>query len=326
MKTTEVLFEHVLAGTLLLLTVGLPFLPVIPKDIFFKGTDGPLANLTTLESILSSAALLAVAYVVGVIFDRYADSVLEPLERHNRLRFALGRKQAARQWFAHTSHWQDPFPEGNLRTRILAHGGALADWMNHLRTRMRIARTLAIYLPGLGLSMAVALGGVLDRGLASSFVAGLVLGVILLAYAVYLPGLLALLKSLDGWNNTYLAGKEKAKISIREPFDRLVGTWRPPKTHQAERLRRYADVRGYTGDANAPPPAIAYDIVLSPAVLAGASLTVAAFLITHALGQPYLWIVPLAASALAVFSGWAWWRMTGTFMTYVADAEAVLRT
>ncbi len=42
----------------------------------------------------------------------------------------------------------DPFPEGMLRAKILDRGNGTAEWMEYLRSRIRLSRSLAVFVPG----------------------------------------------------------------------------------------------------------------------------------------------------------------------------------
>jgi len=46
----------------------------------------------------------------------------------------------------------DPFPEGMLRAKILDRGNGTAEWMEYLRSRIRLSRSLAVFVPGLTIS------------------------------------------------------------------------------------------------------------------------------------------------------------------------------
>jgi hypothetical protein len=75
MKTAEVAIEHILTGMLALCAF---VLPLVPHDIFDK--------LRHQESLL--VGVLGLAYLLGVAFDRLADSILSPMEDYLRLSLA----------------------------------------------------------------------------------------------------------------------------------------------------------------------------------------------------------------------------------------------
>jgi hypothetical protein len=71
MKTAELQVEHVLIGAVVLATGLVPWLPELSRWV--EHHDNAL-NL------------------VGIMFDRLADTLTEPLERHQRLRFGLRQR------------------------------------------------------------------------------------------------------------------------------------------------------------------------------------------------------------------------------------------
>ena len=99
MKTTEVFIELVLIGSMVLAIAALPFLPEI------VGSWLTSANWPIVGGIVASAILIGIAYLLGVVFERLADSCMEIWEKHSRLRFASKQKTK------HPSPSGDPFPE-----------------------------------------------------------------------------------------------------------------------------------------------------------------------------------------------------------------------
>jgi hypothetical protein len=78
MKTTEVFVEQVIIGVLLLFTSAL----LISEDLFSS-----VVNLDLGGAII----LLGGVYLLGIVYDRFADTLLQDLEQHHRLRFAFKR-------------------------------------------------------------------------------------------------------------------------------------------------------------------------------------------------------------------------------------------
>jgi hypothetical protein len=137
MKTAEVAVEHVLTGVLALCAFMLPF---------FSGPefDGRLLDSQT------SVAVLGLAYLVGIVFDRLTDTMLSPLEQSLRLKLAaefiekkLGRYDG------------DPFPQDKLEYELRKKNDGRTDWMDSLRSRVRTARGLTIM--GLPAAMGIAI-------------------------------------------------------------------------------------------------------------------------------------------------------------------------
>lgn len=137
MGTTEIVLEQVLVGALVLVVMALPFMP-------HEIADG----LSTVpKSIPVGIALAGLAYLLGPSFDRLADTILGGLERRARLRFAW------EECCDSPLSTKDPFPEADLRFDLLREGNPEAlGYLNYLRTRMRVSRALAIYMPALTVS------------------------------------------------------------------------------------------------------------------------------------------------------------------------------
>jgi len=146
MKTTELWVEQTLTGFLVLSAAAAPFmqwedLQKLPDDAK-GGID-----------IGSAASAIGAAYLLGVIFDRFADTLLERFNRWNRLLFAIELKKDNKGLSE-----DDPFPEDQLQIEVIHQGDEAWEWMDYLRSRIRIARAMAVFVPALTLSMELALG------------------------------------------------------------------------------------------------------------------------------------------------------------------------
>lgn len=126
MKTTEIFVEQVLIGAVVLAAVGLPF---VPQQLALWKQTGAAKDLFAIL-----ASLIGVAYLLGVISDRFADSLLTRRERLNRIRFAIGKRAQKPEPSI------DYFEEARLEIQIMSAGGALADWMNYHRSRIGLSR------------------------------------------------------------------------------------------------------------------------------------------------------------------------------------------
>ena len=138
MKATEVFVEQLIIGTMALLAAGLPFAPELSELWREHASD-----LGTVRQATLLALLVGSAYLLGIVLDRFIDTLLQRLDANNRLRFALSKVESAPE------RWKDPFPEGRYRLAALELGGAVAEWLDYLRSRIRLSRALAALLPGL---------------------------------------------------------------------------------------------------------------------------------------------------------------------------------
>jgi hypothetical protein len=134
MKTAEVAIEYMLTGLLALCAFGLPLLSKPDLD----------------QRLLQSGAIIGVlgmAYLLGVVFDKLADSVLSPIEQWLRLR-------QADENFKNTKKHSDAFPQDALELTLRGEDGRL-EWMDSLRGRIRTTRGLAVL--GLPAAMGIAI-------------------------------------------------------------------------------------------------------------------------------------------------------------------------
>ncbi|MDA0264440.1 MAG: hypothetical protein O3A93_09500 [Chloroflexi bacterium] len=138
MKTTELFVEQVLIGFLALLPVAILFhdwfLDVIPFEdsrVFVQFAIGAIG--------------LGGAYLVGIVYDRCADTMFGELERFKRITFLQGRNLIS-------DSTVDPFPEEQYRIQVLKSEAA-SSYMDYLRSRIRLTRALATILPALTFSI-----------------------------------------------------------------------------------------------------------------------------------------------------------------------------
>ena len=146
MKSTELFVEQTLTGFLVLSAAAAPFVSV---ESLQKVSDEAKGGI----DIGSAAGAIGAAYLLGVIFDRFADTLLERFNRWNRLLFAIELKHDNKALSP-----EDPFPEDRLQIEVIHQGDEAWQWMDYLRARIRIARAMAAFVPAVTLSMALAVG------------------------------------------------------------------------------------------------------------------------------------------------------------------------
>ena len=140
MKTTAMLIEQVLIGGLLLIVIALLF-PEWVKGWHPTGT---------LESVLFGTTALGASYLIGIIYDRFADTLLADQEQCGRLRYGLDRKEKKGR-----ASKYDLFPVDRFQILALSAGEGITDHVSYLRTRIRLAIALASLLPALMISLSV---------------------------------------------------------------------------------------------------------------------------------------------------------------------------
>lgn len=126
MNTAQVSIELILAGILALCAFVLPF---------WKGTSIDPQFLQN-EALIG---FLGLAYLLGVVFDKLADTMLTPAEHFLRI------KQGAKFLDDHkTFKGKDPFPQNDLEFSLKKAKDGRLEWMNSLKSRIRTSRELAV--------------------------------------------------------------------------------------------------------------------------------------------------------------------------------------
>ena len=171
MKTTELFVEQTLTGFLVLTTAAAPFLTWETLAELPEEAKGGV-------DISSAAGAIGAAYLLGVVFDRFADTLLERFNRWNRLLFAIELIKDNKAISP-----KDPFPEDQLQIEVIHEGGEAWEWMDYLRSRIRTARAMTAYVPALTISMALAMG-LRDSPAAGKAVLAMVVAAYVLAFLV----------------------------------------------------------------------------------------------------------------------------------------------
>jgi hypothetical protein len=171
MKTTELFVEQTLTGFLVLTAAAAPFLSWEKLQELPEKAKGGI-------DISSAAGAIGIAYLLGVIFDRFADTLLERINRWNRLLFAIDLKEENKALSP-----EDPFPEDRLQIEVIHKGDEAWEWMDYIRSRIRVARAMTVFVPAVTLSLLLAFG-LRDRP-------GVVRAVLAVVVAAYVAAFLA---------------------------------------------------------------------------------------------------------------------------------------
>ena len=130
MKTAEVAIEYILAGLLALCAFALPFAKLLKIDVSL-GTDGALDTGAIV-------GVLGVAYLLGIVFDRAADTLLGPFEVELRI------ERAAELFGKAKGSGDDPFPVADLLYKLRKEVNGNFEWLQSLRSRIRTTREFAV--------------------------------------------------------------------------------------------------------------------------------------------------------------------------------------
>jgi hypothetical protein len=163
MKTTELFVEQTLTGFLVLTAAAAPFMSLDTVQELPEKAKGGV-------DISSAAGAIGAAYLLGVIFDRFADTLLERFNRWNRLQFAIDLIKDDKALSP-----EDPFPEDQLQIEVIRQGHEAWLWMDYLRSRIRLARAMTAFVPALTLSLALAVGFADRRGFVRAGLAAIVI-------------------------------------------------------------------------------------------------------------------------------------------------------
>jgi hypothetical protein len=314
MKTTEIFIEQVLIGFLVLLAFSLPYTREIWALLFTPQAQGAVTSsngggTTDLSKIIGvSAFLVGSAYLLGTLFDRYADQILQPVERCIRTQLAIdGQKTSTDQ----PNGRNDPFPENLYRVYMLHTAETAADWFAYLRSAVRLCRAMALLVPG------ITLGAVLGY-----------YGETLQWPMPFLPGFLS---PRVFWSSgilvlSYFGFPVLISIVVLPILTASTGirTFTPPRTDKNEWVA-YAKLRGW--GSKEPSASFAFwrlvDILFRVATWIGIILLVTAFIAAREAPVLSNIVVPRAPLVWAIgailtsMAAWVWWRVTKTFMNYL---------
>lgn len=297
MKTTEVFVEQVLVGAMVLFTAMLVFLP--ETVVCFPVLPSRAISL--------GVVLTGVCYLLGIVFDRVADTLTDDLAVHNRVRFALRVLAGTAPWL---STWVDPYPEDRLRIRGFRATEAENDYEHYLRVRIRLARAVAVYLPALSAACAVGAVRFMELG-------------------AIRPTCAELLASPPvGEELLFRFAAIPIVYAATIPFRRLwVG--RGPRTDDADEMKTYASRHDFLDGERIIKPkdqprryrrALVYDFVWSRISVLWLFPGGFAFWTVFANEIPAIVEAGVVTGfLLSLLSIWVWWRVSGTYMTFIRD-------
>ena len=289
MKNSQLYIEQVLIGLLIIVMVAAPFLPE------WLATN--LAGLSAAASIASGSLLLGTAFWLGIPFDRLADTLLDRLNGHNRLRFVLTHAKGV-DLPTKPEEWRDKlFAEDRARIGGLREGGAVADWINYHSSRIRLTRALAVYGPALTLTLTVGVVRVTDPA---------------------------------AWRGEWLTWGSIAAVSLGYLLWALLTCYgrQPPRSEEPAFIQ-YARDCGWVDGARIGDRSPSYWAVWEAEwvpLLVPASLLVASVMLASCAQSARALLVALGGSALSVLSAWSWGRITKVSRTSLRDFDRFPRS
>ncbi len=285
MKSSELYFEQVLIGTLAMVTGGAPWLPELKTC---------LESLDTASAVAGSSFFLGLAFWIGIPLDRLADSISDRLDRHGRLRFALKRAAGTllQEGARPDAPYPDLYPEDRLRIASLREGEAVVDWIDYDRSRIRLARSLALYSPALTLALTVGLDR-MHHDPAPPLSSGWPVA-ILGAYFVW--------AFLNRCPKPLPRTDDPKIVSYARRWGFIETTDQP--------------VKAKPGSTDLAVWASEWQGLVIPAGLLATSLLVAL-----GRGRDVLSVVAAGGVSITILAAWTWWRISYTFRTYLSDLQ-----
>jgi hypothetical protein len=364
-NTAQLYVEPIIVGFLVLLLFALPYAPEIVSIL------GQMQKLNLPNEVALGAVLIGLAYVVGMLADRLIDSGLEALEKHNRVRFAcskltlgtLSDEGARRAAWCSKHRKEDLFPEDRRRWWVYTESEKIVDFLNYVRTRIRLLRALTFLLPGLfyaGMTGAARIRWKLDctpplwdsawQPPVGCEEANSRIGIALPEpsdwYFLWAAPAAYALVALVAWG---LAAADRIRKvaeapsakenSLRETMIPVpdgesfiwsrpivscrAGTWRPPRTNHDREMRVYAGERGWPAGSQARR-ALAGDVLAQPFVWLAAGLLLASIPSWARLFDAWaLWVAAVLLAALLSLA--AGWAWWRTTGTFMAYLDGAGR-
>ncbi len=280
MNTAQVSIELILAGILALCAFVLPF---------WKGQS---IN----PELLQSEALigfLGLAYLLGVVFDKLADTMLTPAEHYLRI------KQGAKFLDDHKNFkGKDPFPQNDLEFSLKKAKDGRLDWMNSLKSRIRTSRELAV------LGLPAVMGLTIYEGITRTCGAN---QPTCAAWWMYLPVVLNLtlfiamiwLESKTSDEDS-LGGKNQAKL----------------KTHQLSLDRDTRDAQVKQAERQAHTASLPYYLLLANSVITTGLIAL------FNLNNQIIILLAVGGTIISLLALWSCLRITRTYLKFVAREMA----
>lgn len=324
MKTTELYVEQVLIGAIVLFALGLPWAPEILNF---------LSASKTVDKVVGGTIAIGVSFLLGILFDRFADTLTEPLEKHNRIRFVwesqltkFKRRQQAKVENTTEDNAvlktiygnDDPFPEDHIRVKTLAQNGGIVDLFDYQRSRIRLTRAMAVYGPALTVASVIGISRKLLCANGETW--GYASLLIVLPYCVAV-----------GWNKhrERFLGPNPDKIDylqLAPRTDDVAGAMMYARLHYLNRSTpiTWKDALGLKLHSGRifllQDPMVVVGLLL---LLVGAVLGVIVFVSGH---QPIALLAEFFGVIVSIMAAWSWWRINKTYWTYLAKWNSSTET
>lgn len=290
MKTTEVFIEQVIIGCLVIFVGCLPF---HEKIICILKNQAVHAVITQLSI---GAIVVGCAYLIGIVYDRFADTLFQDLERLCRLSYVL-KSVTNQEDFEPDQLQKDPFPEYEYRHAVLSSNRA-ADKESYLRTRLRLTRSLASILPAMAASTVYTVAYTNYENIHLYAI-----GIVLVYFSIFARRVLQ-----DGENAVPKTNSKNLKTYVMDN-ERLLIKGEDGRYRLSERRVCILKASDW--------------MVLLPGV--GMVLLTFDLIRLHSIQSegfhPETYLIPISLYLFELITIWAWWRIYHTYFSFIRQCS-----
>jgi len=285
-KTTELYLEQVFIGFLIIAIGALPWLPDLWRS---------LEDIKAVVGIVGGSAALGLAFLIGIPFDRLADTLLERLDKRNRTELALTNAKGRYVSSDKSAQFPDLYPEDRLLIAGRRKAGPIVNSLDYHRSRIRLARALAVFGPALTFIATLAVARWEETEI--RFVqlpVGLWFSVIVAAYLVWM----LLVFDVDDLPRT----DDPKLLSDNDSLFEKGADHRIVKYNKSEMRAWHAETRSW----------------IVPLLLLLASTVIGLATIRN---HSTVLLTALGGAALTALCAWTWWRISSTYRTFLLNCD-----
>jgi hypothetical protein len=291
-KATEIFVEQLLIGLMVLFSTYM----LAHGDLSSRWIAQQMDAFSTKDSIFVNVIfgflIVGTAYLIGIVYDRWADTILQDIDQHSRLHYAL--KGLGKNNFDELICLEkDPYPEQDIRLQIMIQGKTLADYHNYLRSRIRLTRAMTTFIPIISLS--------------------LLMNSLHLCHKQRLPITISV-AVIYAFVLTF-------KIFRLRRLKKMFGFIEPPKSNNFDKLKEYVEINRKKNDEPKDKDKIELEwkidnFTREPVFWGLAAITVMGFYIIFSNNSHKLFIFyPVLGFILTLLVGWTWLRINNTLIS-----------
>jgi len=295
MKTTEIFVEQVIIGGLVMLIGYILFQQNILD--YLECLSSHFTNIKPFGQISLGALLVGTAYLIGMVYDRFTDTLFQDLERHCRWSYVLkhvNSKEDMENVLRCVKFCIELYAENIYRISVLSSVTACQK-EDYFRRRLRLTRAFATLIPGLSIAVILQMSIDCTNDPWYKFKAALIPVSYLLAFLVKnVPAVIS--KNDNGWR--FITGEN------------------PPKTNgKKEKIKRYCN--NHTSK---------FKRSLLPSILSDRAFQILFFIFmilalvtTILLRNIKYFIIMVIGIIFSMIVAWTWWRIYHTYFQFLRD-------